>query len=272
MAPNDMKYLCVSIHDVAPANWMECQRLLETVRAVADVPLTLLVIPQYHGRQGSPAGYERMLEKLLAEGHELALHGYTHQEPLPIRGNPYSYLLRTVYTQREGEFAALTAAEARHRIAMGLAWFRQRNWPVRGFVAPAWLMGPGCWSVLPEFPFEYTTTLGRFYFLSPGEFSAKRTGLFSPSLVYTARNAAGRLFSSQWISFLGQLRSHAPLMRLSLHPRDARYPTLLRHAAKVLEQLLQERRAVTKALFSQEWRTRRDIIEIPLDKSSPTSP
>lgn len=272
MAPNDVKYLCVSIHDVAPANWMECQRLLEAIRAVADIPLTFLVIPQYHGRQGSPANYERMLEKLLSEGHELALHGFTHQEPLPIRGNLYSCMVRTVYTQREGEFAALTAAQARQRIAMGLAWFRQRNWPVRGFVAPAWLMGPGTWSVLPEFPFEYTTTFGRFHFLTPKELSAQRVGLVSPSLVYTARNAAGRLISPQWVNFLGHLRRNSPLVRLSLHPRDAHYPALLRHAGKVLEQLLQERSAVTKAMFAQEWRTRHDAIEIPINKPSQTSP
>jgi predicted deacetylase len=37
--------LCVSIHDVAPATWTECRTLLEAVAAVADIPLTLLVVP-----------------------------------------------------------------------------------------------------------------------------------------------------------------------------------------------------------------------------------
>lgn len=254
MSPNNMKALCVSIHDVAPANWTECQNLLEMVRSIADIPLTLLVIPEYHGRQGSPAGYERMLQNLLSQGHELALHGYTHQDAGAVRGSLGSRLLRTVYTQREGEFAALDAAEARQRIAMGLAWFRQRKWPVHGFVAPAWLMGAGTWSVLPEFSFEYTTTLGRFYPLPQPDFSPQRNSIASPSLVYTARNAAGRVLSPQWVNFLRHHLKDSPLIRLSLHPRDARHPALMRHASQLLERLLQERTALTKVAFARQWR------------------
>lgn len=254
MSPNDMKALCVSIHDVAPANWSECRHLLEMIRSIADIPLTLLVIPQYHGRQGSPAGYERMLENLLSQGHELALHGYTHQDAGPVRGSLYNRLLRTVYTQREGEFAALDAAQARQRIAMGLAWFRQRMWPVQGFVAPAWLLGAGTWSVLSEFPFEYTTTLGRFYVLPQPDGSSKPNSIASPSLVYTARNAAGRLLSPQWANLLSHHLKNAPLVRLSLHPRDAHHPALMRHAGQLLTRLLQERNALTKVAFTRQWR------------------
>ncbi|QAU34541.1 polysaccharide deacetylase family protein [Janthinobacterium sp. 17J80-10] len=272
MVPSDMKSLCVSIHDVAPANWTECQRLLETVRSVADIPLTLLVIPRYHGRQGSPAGYERMLEKLLSQGHELALHGYTHLDTLPVRGSLYSRMLRTIYTQREGEFAALDPAEARQRIAMGLAWFRQRQWPVQGFIAPAWLIGAGTWSVLSEFPFEYTTTLGRFYLLPRTNFSNGRDWIASPSLVYTARNAVGRLLSPQWINLLSLFLRNSPLVRLSLHPRDAHDPALLRHTRKLLKQLLLDRDAVTKATFAHQWRIGQEAKVITLGKPSQTSP
>lgn len=254
MSPNDMKALCVSIHDVAPANWKECRDLLEMIRSIADIPLTLLVIPQYHGRQGSPAGYERMLENLLSGGHELALHGYTHQDAGPVRGSLYSRLLRTVYTQREGEFAALDATQARQRIAMGLAWFRQRKWPVQGFVAPAWLMSAGTWSVLSEFPFEYTTTLGRFHVLPQPDGPSKTNSLASTSLVYTARNAAGRLLSPQWANFLSHHLKSTPLVRLSLHPRDAHHPALMRHARRLLARILQERNALTKVAFTRQWR------------------
>lgn len=272
MSPNDMKSLCVSIHDVAPANWTECLHLLETVRSVADIPLTLLVIPEYHGRQGSPASYERMLENLLSQGHELALHGYTHLDTGPVRGNIYSRLLRTVYTQREGEFAAIDADEARQRFAMGLAWFRQRKWPVHGFVAPAWLMGEGAWSVLHEFPFEYTTTLSGFYLLPRRERLSQQDWIFSPSLVYAARNVAGRMLSPQWINLLSHFRRNSALVRLSLHPRDAHHPALLRHTRKLLEQLLLDRNALTKASFAQQWRIRQEAKTITVSDPSKTSP
>jgi hypothetical protein len=41
--------------------------------------------------------------------------------------------------------------------------------------------------------------------------------------------------------------ARAPLVRFSLHPPDARYPELVRHIQQVLERLLAQREAVTKA-------------------------
>lgn len=43
-----MRALCVSVHDVAPSTWPACVALIDAVRAVADVPLTLLVVPRFH--------------------------------------------------------------------------------------------------------------------------------------------------------------------------------------------------------------------------------
>lgn len=254
MAPNDGKSLCVSIHDVAPQTWPDCLRLLQALQAVADIPLTFLVVPQYHGYQARSEAYENMLGELLAQGHELALHGYTHLDtaPSPPRTGLAKRFMRTVYTQREGEFAAIDAAEARHRMELGLAWFRQRNWPVKGFVAPAWLLGEGAWAALQDFPFEYTTTMGRFYLLP------QRQSLLSPSLVYTARNAAGRLVSPHWADLQAHLLQMSPLARLSLHPRDAAYPALVRHFQHLVEKLLATREPLTKASFAQRWRTRQE--------------
>lgn len=245
MSPTDKPALCVSIHDVAPATWDDCLRLLHALRAVADIPLTWLVVPRYHGSAAASARCEAMLGVLLARGHELALHGYTHLDTAPAGGGLRLRLLRRVYTQGEGEFAALAADEARRRLELGLAWFGQRGWPVSGFVAPAWLMGEQAWRVLPEFPFEYTTTLSHFHLLQA------RRALFSPSLVYAARNAAGRRLSPPVAGALAGLLRAAPLVRLSLHPRDARYPELVRHAQQLVERLLASRQALTKAAFAR---------------------
>ena len=126
----DSKFLCLSIHDVAPATWQDCQRLLRAIGAVADIPLTLLVVPNYHNYhtdEAESARYERMLDDLLARGHELALHGYTHLDSGPMPLNLHSYFVRRIYTQREGEFAALDATHARRLLELGLAWFARRN-------------------------------------------------------------------------------------------------------------------------------------------------
>lgn len=241
MSPTDPPLLCVSIHDVAPATWDGCERLARAIREVADIPLTWLVVPQYHGQHERSPDMEARLTELLARGHEMALHGYTHLDPEPVRGKLASRFWRSVYTTREGEFSALAEDEARRRIRLGLDWFAERGWPVSGFVAPAWLLGEGAWRALRSFAFDYTTTFTRFHLLRSGG------SILSPSMVYTARNPTGRLFSPMAADALAPLLSRAPVVRLSLHPPDARYPRLLSHAQRTIERLLRHRAAATKA-------------------------
>ena len=244
MRPTERSALCVSVHDAAPGTWPDCLRLLDAVRAVADIPLTWLLVPRYHGSYERSREMEATLDALLSRGHELALHGYTHLDSAPMRGMG-NRLRRTVYTQGEGEFAGVGADEARLRIEMGLDWFRRRGWPVSGFVAPAWLLSDAAWRTLHEFPFEYTTTMGHFHLLHP------RRSLFSPSLVYTARNATGRSLSPRVADAMAALLAPRPLTRLSLHPRDAHYPELLTHAQQLIARLLEHHEALTKAAFAQ---------------------
>lgn len=163
--PADAQMLCVSIHDVAPATWADCLRLVEAVRAVADVPLTWLVVPHYHFRPEQSPGMEACLNVALERGDELALHGYSHLDTEAAGGGLRSRFLRTVYTRREGEFAALTEAEARRRLELGLEWFAARGWTPTGFVPPAWLLGAGAWRALRDAPFDYTTTFSHFHCL-----------------------------------------------------------------------------------------------------------
>ncbi|HYD78619.1 MAG TPA: polysaccharide deacetylase family protein [Paucimonas sp.] len=248
MPPSDAsRVLCVSIHDVAPQTWPQCECLLRTIADVAAIPVTLLVVPFYH-RSPVPvacrAAYERALERRLARGDELALHGYTHLDEGPPPRNVAEHFRRWVYTRREGEFAALEAGEARRRIDAGLAWFAQREWPVAGFVAPAWLLGSESWSALREFPFLYTTTLRRFHLLP------QRRMLWTPNLHYAARNAAGRLLSRCRNARLASAAKAAPLVRFGLHPADAQHPELLDDCRRRLERLLADRQAATKIDFA----------------------
>jgi predicted deacetylase len=208
---------------------------------VADIPCTWLVVPRYHGQAARSGAMEAGLSERVAHGHELALHGYTHLDPEPVRGSAMSRFWRSVYTTREGEFSALPEEEARRRIRLGLDWFAEHGWPVSGFVAPAWLLGDGAWRALRSFAFDYTTTFSRFHLLHSA------TSVLSPSLVYAARNRAGRVLSPLAADALAPLLARAPLVRLSLHPPDARHPRLLLHAQRTIERLLRHRTAVTKA-------------------------
>lgn len=263
--------LCVSIHDVAPATWPDCVHLAAALREVADIPLSWLVVPRYHDRCDDDASMRAGLDAALARGDELVLHGYTHLDTEARADSLRQRFLRGVYTRREGEFAALSADEARRRLAMGMEWFRERGWTASGFVPPAWLMGEGSWEALSDFPFAYTTTFARFHLLggrkengAAGSDSAQgqvRPGavqpggirntpygpaLLAPSLVYAARNRSGRLLSPLAAGLAAHWQAGAPLVRLSLHPPDVRHPRLLAHARRLVAQLSATRLAVTK--------------------------
>jgi predicted deacetylase len=212
------RHLCLSLHDVAPATWELCERLLASVGAVTSVPLTLLVVPAYHGAAQDVPWYDAQLERRLALGDELALHGYTHlDDGLPPRSLRERYA-RHVYTKGEGEFAALPEQEASRRLELGLV---------------------------------YTTTWRHFHFLQDA------VSLEAPSLVYSSRNAWGRALSRQAVSWAGMGQRDAPLVRLSLHPRDALDPHTVRHFQKLLATLLASRRPATKAAFARYWRNRK---------------
>ena len=241
------QHLCVSIHDVAPATWQLCEHLIEAVHAVADVPLTLLVVPAYHGDSRDMPWYDRALARRLALGDELALHGYLHldQGP-PPRGLRQRYA-RRIYTRGEGEFAALAEPEAAHRLALGMQWFACRGWPLQGFVPPAWLLGDGGWRALRASGLLYTTTWRHFHFLQHA------AAVEAPSLVYSSRNAWGRVLSRQAVRWAALGQRNAPLARLSLHPRDALDPRTVRHVQHLLATLLAARVAATKAAFARAW-------------------
>jgi predicted deacetylase len=245
MAP-DGRWLAVSMHDVAPATWERCARVLAAVREVADIPVTLLVVPAYHGQCSAQPAFESLMTERLAAGDELALHGYFHCDPQSPSGL-VDWVRRRVYTV-EGEFASLCEREAAERIHLGQRWFAANGWPLAGFVAPAWLLGNGAWAALrANRGLLYTTTLTRLHLLRAVE------SLRAPCLTYSTRAAWRRLGSLAWNPTLARAAASRPLLRLGLHPDDAEDPSVRRSWQRCLGRLLEDRRAVTKAEFTRAW-------------------
>lgn len=245
MAPEG-RWLTVALHDVAPATWARCARVLAAVREVADLPVTLLVVPAYHGQCSAQPAFEATLGERLAAGDELALHGYFHCDPQAPCGVA-DWLVRRVYT-REGEFATLCEREACERIHLGQRWFAANRWPLAGFVAPAWLMGPGTWAALRANPdLLYTTSLTGLHLLHPLH------SLRAPCLTWSTRATWRRLCSLAWNGALLRVATSVPLVRLGLHPDDAADRAVLRSWQRCLERLLRDRRAATKAEFARAW-------------------
>lgn len=247
-----MRLLSVVVHDCAPSTWAQCERVMAAVTEVADVPLTLLAVPDYHHLGGNVA-FDKRLDERRLRGDELALHGYSHVDDKPCSGL-LARLERHVYTRGEGEFSAVNEVEARYRIDAGRAWFRHNRWPLHGFVAPAWLLSGDAWHVVRASGFEYTSTLRELVLLPGGG----RPDIHLPSqpIVYSVSTWARRKLSLAWNGALMRLlsRADAPAVaRIELHPWDANHADTRRSLQQALSLLLRDRQAKTTCEALRHW-------------------
>ncbi len=235
--------LCIAIHDVAPATWPRCEVLLELLRSIGAPPVTLLVVPEYH-RRGcceSDLHFVRAIDNHIARGDEIALHGYYHVDDGPAAYSTFEWLQRRILTASEGEFAALTECEAELRIGAGLRMFERLNWDVAGFVAPAWLLGPGARAALARTTIRYTSTHTYLEMVASGQRIA------APVISASARSRWRRWTSRRWLSAADAMMRTRPLLRVALHPADADDADLLASWFNLLQTLLADRIALTKS-------------------------
>ena len=244
--PVGERIVCVVLHDVAGSTRAGCRRTLAAIAEVAELPVTLLAVPRYHGEPAS-ADFATWLDERSRAGDELALHGWSHADERAPSGWIDS-LRRRHYTRSEGEFWALPEEEAARRIDAGIAWFREHRWPLHGFVAPAWLLGPGGWAALAGRGFEYTATLRQLIHL-PG-----RQRVTSQSVVYSTSSGWRRQASLAWNAGVALAERGNPLLRIELHPRDADFSAVRRSWQAILERALRDRRPATVADFMRQAR------------------
>lgn len=221
------------LHDVAPHNWADYRPFVEAVDKLGDVPITWLVVPDFHHHDALPldGNFRRLLDRRVAQGDELALHGYFHSDDQPAPRTPKDWFMRRVYTH-EGEFYQLSEAQALARLSAGIDVFQRNGWPLHGFVAPAWLMSQGTRDALRQLPLSYTSDPQHLYRLP--DF----TRVDAPGLVWSARSAWRRGLSKV-ISGRREQRWHsAPVIRLGLHPVDMRHDFSRRYWLETLHRLL----------------------------------
>ena len=231
------RLLCVVLHDVATATLTACERTVAAIDEVAVLPLTLLAVPRYHHARPSVALEQWLLARSLC-GDELALHGYTHLD----EGTPRDWLdrlRRRHYTRGEAEFWALDEPEVRARLHAGIDWFRSNGWPLHGFVAPAWLLGPSAWRPMRELGFDYTCTLRHIHLLR------EQRRITSQSLVYSTSSAWRRHASVAWNAAVALRERANPVLRFELHPGDAAHRGVRRSWQRLLERHLEGRSATT---------------------------
>lgn len=230
------------LHDVAPETWPDYQAFVEAVDDLGQIPMTLLVVPDFHKRNAleHDAGFRRAMDRRLMRGDELALHGYFHADYGPAPRGLRDYFMRRVYTW-EGEFYGLSEEQALRRLEAGIELFQRLDWPLGGFVAPAWLMSEGTRRALRRLPLSYTSDPRHLYRLP--DF----TPVEAPGLVWSARSAWRRGLS-RVASALQERRLHdASTLRLGLHPVDMRHGFSRDYWLDTLGRLLAEgRQPMTK--------------------------
>ena len=233
--------MCVELHDVAPSTWELCRRILGMVDAIGGVPVSLLVVPDYHhrGRFDADAGFVRAIEARLGRSDEVVLHGYFHLDEGPPPRRLRDWVARRVRTLSEGEFSAIDSAPARDRILRGLGALRSRGWQVPGFVPPAWLLGESARAALTGTPLDYVALRDEIHLLPGWEC------LPSVTLAYAAFTPLRRRLSRPVLELQSRRALPGRPLRFAMHPVDARHPEVLEHWRALLVRALADRPAAT---------------------------
>jgi predicted deacetylase len=227
MPTEPKRLLLASIHDVAPRFEPQVDRLVAKLEPFVGTRLAMLVVPNHWRtgriRPGSP--FASRLRVWSDSGVEILLHGYYHRDDQEHRG--VNRLRANFMTAREGEFLGLPKAQAAKRIADGRRLLEDIiGHPVAGFVAPAWLYGPGAHAALAESGLHVAEDHWRVWSPATGRVLAK-----GPVITWASRTPA-RLASS--LAAAAMLCRFAPqnVLRIAVHPGDCGSPALLESIRK----------------------------------------
>ena len=236
------RQLCIAIHDVSPSTWPHCERLLASLRTLGRIPVTLAVVPDFHGegRVDRSVSFMRALDACVAEGAEIALHGYRHLDDGQAPSDIHSWIQRRLLTAGEGEFAALSADEASSRIQKGRELLAACGWQTFGFIPPAWLTGEGTRQALRYSSMVYSSS--HFALLR----LADNKVIDAPCITVSARSAWRRAASKLWLNAVETATAGAPLLRIAMHPVDAQHHDIKKRWLELIARLLASRTALTK--------------------------
>lgn len=217
--------LLVSIHDVSPKSESAVDALAERLeRHLGAANFAMLVIPD-HWREAPIAGnaaFHARLRHWADQGIEMFLHGWCHRDETPAtRG--LAGIKGKHMTACEGEFLNLSRDAATMRMREGKALLEDiLGNPVAGFIAPAWLYGPGALEALGDVGFALAEDHMKVW--------APRSGkvLSRGPVVTWASRSPGRIRSSLWFSGLARRTLPIlPTVRVAVHPGDVTVPALL---------------------------------------------
>jgi predicted deacetylase len=266
LKPETARSLIVSLHDVAPVTFDAARRQLDELAGLGVSRVSLLVVPFYHRQQrlGGNDGFCEWLRECQAKGHEIVLHGFSHQldqaniawrpSRPPFAGesksrhlfsfrNLHLWFLENLYTNREAEFLNCDYTTAHSKIETGLKMLQEAGFQVTGFIAPAWLMNPNVEKAAHDLGLRYTNTLTELIDLE------KEQRYSTQSCVWSTRAAWRRWLSLKWNDRLFQRLAGTDPLRISIHPADHDHPAIWAQVRELIATALKDRQVTTYA----EW-------------------
>ena len=233
--------LLVSIHDVGPRFEREVETLRDALSlAVPLARVAMLVVPDHWGEAPLIPGsrFAGKLRDWAAAGGDVFAHGWFHRDTSMHAGRAAAFKARHM-TAGEGEFLGLGLDDCRRRMADGKALVEDViGRPVAGFVAPAWLYGPGARQALGDSGFALAEDHWRVWRPASGE-----TLCSGPVITWASRSRARIASSLLAARVLPTLLARAPVVRVAVHPGDTGVPALMSSIAGTLARLSVNRTA-----------------------------
>lgn len=216
-----MRRLLASIHDVGPKFEKHVDQLAGLLeRHVGPAKFAMLVVPDHWDEaplSAAPA-FQAKLRRWADAGVEMFLHGWRHRDDAPAKGFAQKHM-----TAGEGEFSALSQADAARRIADGRKIVEDAiGRPVAGFIAPAWLYSEGAKAAVADAGFALAEDHMRVWQPLSGDIVAR-----GPVITWASRSP-GRIRSSLMVAAAARALPQAlPTARIAVHPGDVTVPALI---------------------------------------------
>lgn len=146
-------------------------------------------------------------------------------------------------TAGEGEFLGLDGEEAARRMGDGRALLEDIvGRPIAGFIAPAWLYGPGALEALTAQRFAIAEDHLKVWHPPSGRILSR-----GPVITWASRSR-GRIASSIMFAALARKAlAGLPVLRLAVHPGDSAVPALMKSIDATLSALASDRQVIRYA-------------------------
>ena len=225
MSQLKQKRLLVSIHDVGPGFASQIEQLVERLSArLGGSRFAMLVVPDHWGQHplAGDAVFAGRLRRWSDAGIEMFVHGWFHRDTAAHTGLA-GFKARHM-TAGEGEFLGLSAGEAGRRMADGKALIEDIiiGRPVAGFIAPAWLYGPGALEALASAGFALAEDHMRVWRPESGAVLAR-----GPVITWASRTPRRSASSLAFAALARVALRPLETVRIAVHPGDVTKASLL---------------------------------------------